>query len=155
MKNFYRLAEGMVDAVHAMDALMHRQALLTSVSEGIDVIQLRSSDFQSHAEFVNFQVARRMALGVMRICDGVALGRVDIVRLAHTAKIVDFGAAANMAHYIVVLQGADGAQLILGDETVNLKSGEIWYADLTQEGVLMNRSGDDLVLLTVDVQVDK
>ena len=155
MRYFYKLAENMVDVVPAMDAVMHRQPHLTNVGDGIDIIQLRDVKLKNSPEMAWFPAAKRLALGVMQAVSGTALGRVDIVRLGHNAKIMDFLASREMAHYIVVLQGFKGSQLLLGDESVELRGGEVWYADMTQEGALMNKSGDDLVLLTIEVQVDK
>lgn len=102
---------------------------------------------------------KKMLLDVMRLVNGSRLGRVVITRLEPGKKILPH--ADTMGEYAkyytrfhLVLQGLPGSLFTCGDETVNMRTGELWYFDAAAEHAVMNNSADDRVHLLIDVRID-
>ena len=91
--------------------------------------------------------ARKMALGIMQVSNGLALVDATLHRIEHNAKKVLPVAIGQ--RYISVLSG----QLLcmIGEECPPFNAGEVWWL-ANQEAVLINKSGDDAVLLDVIVK---
>lgn len=103
--------------------------------------------------------AKDMALQVMGLVGGVRLGRVVITKLAPGKQILPhadtLGAYSKYyTRYHIVLQGLPGSLFGCGDETVNMRTGDIWYFDAHAEHWLKNNSADDRIHMLVDVRLD-
>jgi hypothetical protein len=104
--------------------------------------------------------ARPLILDVMRRVEAYELNRVVITRLRPGGRILphadNVGAYVHDPHrhrYHVVLQGLPGSIYRAGDETVCMRSGEVWWFDALVEHEIYNQSADDRVHLLVDVRV--
>lgn len=97
-----------------------------------------------------------MVLNLMRAVGGVQLGRVIISRLAPGASIkphADQGAPAEFyQRYQIMLQCLPGVLFRAGDETVQMKTGDAWWFDNSQEHGVVNNSADDRIALIVDIR---
>jgi aspartyl/asparaginyl beta-hydroxylase (cupin superfamily) len=106
--------------------------------------------------FEKLPQARPILFDLMRLVDGVTLGRVIITKLAPGKKImphVDGGAPATYyTRYQVALQSLPGALFTIGDETVNFESGEVWLIDNKKEHSVTNNSRDDRIVMIVDIR---
>lgn len=103
--------------------------------------------------------AKGLALNVMQIVGGSRLGRVVITKLEPGNKIlphadVNGAYAKYYMRYHLVLLGLSGSIFTCGDETVNMRTGELWWADVSQQHSVSNNSADDRVHLIVDVRID-
>jgi len=100
--------------------------------------------------------ARPIIFDLMRLVEGVQLGRVIITRLAPGKKIkphVDGGAPAEYyTRYQVALKSMPGALFRIGEETVNFQSGEIWMIDNRKEHEVMNNSAEERIVMIVDIR---
>ena len=148
---FYKTLEG-VPVAPIMIAVMDRQNLFSAGPENsvkAEGVSLRNGtgDKEAMAAFG----AKKLALSVLQLSDGVQLGNVGIIRIEPTGKLQQ-SALDGWSRFYVVLLGIHGAAASIGDETVNLRSGEIWWADGKQSRMIMNNSGDDLVILQIDVK---
>lgn len=98
-----------------------------------------------------------MVLNLMRAVGGVQLGRVLITRLKPGAKIkphIDEGAPATFySRYQIMLQCLPGVDFTAGNETVRMKTGDVWWFDNRQEHEVINNSAGDRVALIVDCRV--
>ncbi|MEJ8855812.1 aspartyl/asparaginyl beta-hydroxylase domain-containing protein [Variovorax robiniae] len=103
--------------------------------------------------------ARPLILGLMATVSGERLGRCLITKLAPGGKIaphVDGGShAAYYERFHIVLHGKTGSLFRAGDEVVEMKTGDIWWFDNSQEHEVANGSDDDRVHLIVDVRCPK
>lgn len=100
--------------------------------------------------------ARPIVFDLMRRVEGERLGRVLITRLAPGKKIAphaDGGShAAYYDRYHVILQNLPGSIFRAGNETVSMKTGEVWYFDNAQEHEVINNSADDRITMIVDIR---
>ena len=105
-------------------------------------------------------MAKTLALDLMRGVGGTQLGRMVITRLDPGKKILPHNDVKGIycnwySRYHVVLQGLPGSLFSCGDETVNMRTGEIWWFDAHAEHFVANNSGDDRVHMLVDVRIDR
>lgn len=103
--------------------------------------------------------AKDMAFQIMGLVGGSRLGRVVITRTepgrsiaAHADVMGEY--AKYYTRYHVVLQGLAGSLFGCGDESVNMRTGEIWWFDASAEHWVKNNSADDRVHMLVDVRID-
>jgi hypothetical protein len=175
MDNFYRLAKGvnvapLLVAINRQPELWNQNTLRTNhpktahgeVSDiwlmfnevGDDV----ANDIivKPFPAFKELPQARPILFDLMRLVEGVSLGRVIITKLAPGKKItphVDGGAPATYyTRYQVALQSLPGALFTIGDETVNFESGEVWLIDNKKEHSVTNNSRDDRIVMIVDIR---
>lgn len=103
--------------------------------------------------------ARPLIFGLMARVEGERLGRTMITRLKPGARIgahVDSGDhAAYYDRYHVVLQGCAGSMFECGGETVNMRTGELWWFDNGVEHAVANNSADDRIHLIVDIRTTR
>lgn len=103
--------------------------------------------------------AKDIALNIMRGVGGSRLGRMVVTNLPAGKKILPHADtqgqyAKYYTRYHVVLQGLPGSLFVCGDETVNMRTGEVWWFDASAEHMLANNSGDDRIHLLVDIRID-
>lgn len=107
-------------------------------------------------EYAELPEARNIVSNLMARVQGSQLGRVIIVRLPAGASIApheDQGASADFyQRYHVVLQGYPGVDFTCDDETVQMRTGEIWWFDNTKTHYVANDSNDDRIHLIVDIR---
>ncbi len=178
MKYFHRLTEGVITMplLHVLarngqwwdadrkrttfDGTPHGQ-----VSDIILRFGLDNENVGDDLEAANRDVMRQlpgamsMALDVMRLVNGSRLGRMVITKLGPGKKILPHADVVGeyadyYTRYHVVLQGLPGSLFTCGDETVNMRTGEIWYFDAASEHFVSNNSSDDRIHMLVDVRID-
>ena len=102
---------------------------------------------------------RPLMFGLMSVVEGERLGRVLITRLAPGRKIlphVDGGAPATYyERFHIVLNSAPGCLFRAGEETVYMKTGEVWWFDNTKEHEVVNNSADDRIHVVIDIRTSK
>lgn len=180
MRNFYRLAEGMnvapvMQAIARQPDLWNANDLRTTFAgtphSAADDILLRFNDPASGVhigddlEAVTLPVfyalpVRQIVFDIMRAVEAERLGRVMITRLVPGARIEPhrdvLGVYATYyTRYHVALQSLPGALFRCGAETVNMRTGDVWWFDASAEHELANNSADDRVHLLIDVRVNQ
>lgn len=175
MRNFHRIATG-VDTTGLMHTLalsagLWNQNRLRQVYPGsphadADDILLRfqpeGSDVIDEHECVEFEAwwrlpeARHIVHTLVRQVEGTRIGRVVITRLTPGGRIhphADGGSPATYyERYQVALQARPGVTFRAGDETIEQRTGDIWWFDNTQVHEVVNNSDDDRVVMIVDVR---
>lgn len=175
MDNFFRLAKGvnvapLLVAINRQPELWDQNTLRTKhprtahgdVSDIWLMFNETSGDVvndiivKPYPAFEKLPQARPILFDLMRLVEGVTLGRVIITRLAPGKKItphVDGGAPATYyTRYQVALQSLPGALFTIADETVNFESGEVWLIDNKKEHSVLNNSRDDRIVMIVDIR---
>lgn len=96
-------------------------------------------------------------LDLMHLVGAYELGRVVISRIRPGGRILPHADAAgdyvnlgDIARYHVVLQGLAGSLFHCGGETVNMRTGEVWWFQAAEEHSVENNSADDRIHLIVD-----
>lgn len=175
MRYFYRLAEG-IRVVPLMTAIARqpelwgadkcRQEFDSSPHTAVDDILLRFGSKDGDGleavdtvAMTKLPDAKAEILNIMRLVSGSRLGRVLVTRLEPGKKILPHkdteGAYAKYyTRYHLVLQGLPGSLFNCGDETVNMKTGELWWFDAAAEHSVVNNSADDRVHVLIDVRID-
>lgn len=182
MQNFMRIATG-VDVTPLMAAVQMRPHLwnqnpLRTQHPGTahfeaDDIWLRFNeikpgktarvvnDIQCHnyPAFADLPQARPLIYGLAARMEADQIGRCMITKLKPGAKILphaDAGAPATFyERFHVVLMGNPGVDFRCGDETVQMRTGELWWFDNTKEHEVLNFSNEDRVHLIVDLRISK
>jgi hypothetical protein len=103
--------------------------------------------------------ARSIIFDLLRRVEATRLGRVLITRMA-PGKIIepheDGGShAAYYERVHVVIQGLPGSLFNCGDETVCMKTGEVWWFDNAVTHSVQNNSADDRIHMIVDYRIDR
>lgn len=100
--------------------------------------------------------ARQIIFDLMRTVEGKRLGRVLITKMLPGAKIaphVDGGEhAAYYERYHVILQNNPGSIFRCGDETITMKTGDVYWFNNAIEHEVINNSADDRLTLIVDIK---
>jgi hypothetical protein len=180
MRHFTPIA-GNVDTVPLMNALANHPELwnehrLRTTFEGtphgeVDDIWLRfNADLgQEVAKFADdleavwypaadaLRPAREIVANVMGRLWGERLGRVLITRLAPGKRILPHRDvigkyASYYSRYHVSLCGHPGSLFRAADETVTMRTGEVWRFDASAEHEVINNSADDRINLLIDIR---
>lgn len=100
--------------------------------------------------------AQSVCLDLMRQMRGERLGRALITSLAPGKTIaphVDGGSHATYYdRFHVVLQGLPGSLFYCGGETVQMRTGEVWWFQNLAEHSVVNNSADARIHLVVDIK---
>jgi hypothetical protein len=158
MRYFYRLVEGL-PTIGVMNALLQNQSKLTDTSiTGVQELVVRDINTASAAAdrdgAKEFPALKKLALAIMQMIDGTALGRTLVLRAAPKTNVPLGNASLHYSGYAMVLHADPRTLLMAGDETVMIKTGDIWWADMKQDAHLINNSDDDAIILLADVMVD-
>lgn len=113
-------------------------------------------------ESINFPAMRELPqlrpliFGLMAKVEGERLGRVLVTKLKPEGKIephIDGGShAAYYDRFHIVLHAEPNSLFGAGDETVEMRTGEIWWFDNSATHWVRNNSKDDRVHLIVDIR---
>lgn len=177
MRNFHKIGEGLdvfpvVHALQRQPELWNRNPIRTThpgtAHVQADDILVWFNDISTPETIANDREVvsylawdrlpqlRPIIFNLMRAVEGVRLGRVIISRLAPGCEIaphVDGGAPATFFdRYQVALQSFPGVVFRAGAEQVQMKTGEAWHFDNTQEHSVVNNSADDRLALIVDIR---
>jgi len=159
MRYFYRLVEGL-PTIGVMNALLQNQAKLTDTAV-IGVQELIVRDIRSGPALATdrdgakeFPALKKLALAIMQMIDGTALGQTILLRAAPKTNMPLGNSSINYSSYVMALHSDPRTLLMAGDETVMIKTGDIWWADMKQDAHLINNSDDDAIILLADVMVD-
>lgn len=120
-----------------------------------DLDSLLCFDRPTMAELFGF---KQIALGIMASLYGSMLGKVIVTKLPPGGRIAPHHDGGGYARFYtrthLVLQSLPGNLFICGDETVQMRTGELWWFDTQQEHQCINNSNDDRIHLIVDLRVD-
>lgn len=177
MRNFLRIAEGIetmpvLASLAARPDLWNANPLRTEYPDTphceADDIWLRFNempddpadvinDIQTHPYPAWHELpVKDMVLNLMRAVGGTQLGRVLITRLAPGAQIYphkDEGAPATFfTRYQIMLQCNPGVQFNCGDESVSMKSGDVWWFENGETHSVINNSNDDRLVIIADIR---
>jgi hypothetical protein len=180
MMRYFQLLRTDLDVSPALNSIMRRSDLWNqhpirtqhpdTAHSQVEDILLRFNEIESEniariindKECVNYPAFRELPLmrplifGLMTIVEGEQLGRVMITKLSPGKRILpheDKGAPATYYdRYHVVLNSAPGCLFRTGDETVYMKTGELWWFDNTVEHEVINNSCEDRVHLIIDIR---
>lgn len=179
MRYFHKLAEGLVitPLLHAVqrnpkwwdedtcrttfDGTPHVEVNDIILRFGSNDVDEAGDDLEAVDREVMAKIpgAKNVALDLMRMVGGVRLGRMVITKLEPGKKILPHKDtigkyASYYSRYHLVLQGLPGSLFRCGDETVNMRTGEIWWFDASVEHELMNNSPEDRIHALIDVRID-
>lgn len=94
--------------------------------------------------------AKKVGLGILQITNGTALTGCELRRIEHDNKI-PLGSATG-ARYIVMLSGQ--VMCLVDDECPAINAGEAWWIEPKAEVIIVNKSGDDAVFLSLTIGMD-
>lgn len=135
MKHFYKLMSGPSNAPLMTEVMRKRAELFDDKGDG-KTLPLD---------------AKRMALGIMQVVNATGLDKAELAWLNHDGKSL-YPANGSGAHYIAVLSGQ--VMCLADDECPALNAGEVWWVDAKDDAIILNKSGDDAVVLRVSLKVD-
>lgn len=178
MKNFLKIADG-VDVVPLQVALAAKPFLWNehtlrtshpgSAHFEADDIWLRFNRLDEdktkvvndiicfdYPAMLHLPQARTLVYQLMARVEGEQLGRAIITRLRPGERITpheDQGAPATWyERFHIAIHSLPGAIFRAGDETVQMKTGEVWWFDNTVEHEVINNGADDRITLIVDIR---
>ena len=156
MRFFFRLVEGL-PTIAVMNVLLQNQTKLTDTSMvGVQELVVRDSNLvgADRDGAREFPALKKLALAIMQMIDGTALGRTLLLRASPKTNVPLGNASLHYSGYAMALHAGPRTLLMAGDETVMIKTGDIWWVDMKQDAHLINNSDDDAVVLLTDVMVD-
>lgn len=127
---------------------------ITSVPLVTRILREREALFDEHGWCMDNtpDEAKKIALGIMQVSNSPGLDKpASLQWLPHEGKYLRAPFKAD--HYVVVLSGQ--IFCMIGEEAPALNVGEVWWVNAKQEAILINKSGDDAVLLHVTVRTDE
>ena len=133
MRHFYKLLAGPVNTPLMVD-IMGRQTEL----------------FDENGEAKSLPPdAKKMALGIMQLVNGTSLTKANVVRIGHDKKVFFPKDESATDHYIAPLSGQ--VICLINDEAPAFNAGEIWWIDHNWDAVMVNKSGDDAIVLIAGI----
>lgn len=113
----------------------------------IEIMQNQDQVFAPNARLPDD--AKKMALGIMQVTNGTALLDARLIRINHDEKL---GIPPNeAATYLAVLAGQ--VICLIKDEAPAISAGEVWLLNSKEQATIVNKSGDDAVMLYVATKV--
>lgn len=104
--------------------------------------------------------AKSLIRDMMFKFEAYSLERCVITRLKPGGRILphadnkgDYVFQGDIHRYHIVLQGLPGSLYRTGDETVNMKTGEVWWFNALEIHEVINNSIDDRIHMLVDLKV--
>ena len=140
--------------------MQHLQRLIEGVFAPAEVNKLlREKTFETVdavKQNGQFPALGTRARGIMELVQGYALGHVLIARAEPKKQIGLSVSSADFNLFFLVLQAQpSGVMVMSGDESTAIKIGDVWWARVgEQEGMLINNSDDDCIVMFVEVRVD-
>lgn len=168
-------------ALHRQPELWNQNLLRTShpntPHKQVEDIWLRFNDLKAYEqtedaahvmdqhESINYPAffalpqARSLIFALMARVEGERLGRCIITKLKPGCVIdphVDSGDHAEyFERYHIVLQSLPGSVFNAGDESVQMRVGEVWWFNNQAEHSVINNSADDRLHLIIDIRASK
>lgn len=112
-----------------------------------------------YPEIHSLPQVRPIVFDLMRRVEAFELGRLLITKLPPGGRILRHSDATGAytdqtdgARYHIVLQGMPGSLFHAGDETVCMRTGEVWWFNHLAEHAVENNSKDDRIHLLVDTR---
>lgn len=112
-----------------------------------------------HPAMSELQSVKPLVMALISQTGGYSLERLLISRvrpggkiLAHADKDGDYVQQTDIARYHVVLQGLPGSLFHCGNETVCMRTGEVWWFNAHEQHAVENNSTDDRIHLLVDLR---
>lgn len=113
---------------------------------------------ENYPAWFELHQARPVIFNLMRQVEGVQLGRVIVTRLlpgktiaAHKDVLGRYSQV--YMRYHCVIQGLPGSLFRCGDETICMRSGEVWWFNAHEVHECVNNSSDDRIHMLVDVRL--
>jgi Aspartyl/Asparaginyl beta-hydroxylase len=113
-----------------------------------------------HPAATKLPQAKPIVLDLMRRVEAYELGRVLVTRLRPGGRILPHadtdGSYVNTedrVRYHVVVAGEPGSMYRTGNETVCMRTGEVWWFNPMIEHEIINNSADDRIHLLVDMRI--
>lgn len=132
-----------------------------SVHETEEALKEHESDFDQHENydqpvFKSLPQARGLIFNLMAAVEGERLGRVMVNKLVPGGTVFPHADTPVHAEYWdrfhIVLQSQPGSNFRCGDETVHMRTGEIWWFNNKLEHEVVNNSADDRIHMIVDIR---
>lgn len=105
---------------------------------------------------LHLPAARQMIFNLMATVEGERLGRVMINKLRPGGRIYPHADTPAHAEYWdrfhIVLQSLPGNNFRCGDETISMRTGEVWWFQNAIEHEVVNNSADDRIHMVVDIR---
>lgn len=182
MKNFLKIAEGVDVTPMNMALALHpelwnvndlRTAYADTPHAAADDIWLRFNPFDpidsskiidaveciNYAPFIILPEARPLIFGLMARVSGERLGRCIIAKLKPGGCITPHRDQGSPATYYerfhILLKATPGVMFHAGDESVQMRTGEVWWFDNSEIHSVENNSADERISIIVDIKVSK
>lgn len=138
-----------------------------------DLDKCRQADtdpiYVDHCESINYPAASRLpatrvlVMSVMAMVHGERLGRVIISRMAPGAQITEhkdigpdltkwYDNEPYYSRFHIVIQGFPGSLFHCEDETVSMRTGEVWWFRNDLNHSVQNNSADDRIHIVCDIR---
>lgn len=180
MKNFLKLADG-IDVLPILMQIQRQPQLwkadtyLRDYPQGpfgdtetifirfppVSVTELERSQKDQHEcvwmdGYTHLPAARGMIFGLMGRVEGERVGRVMINKLRPGGRVYPHADSPAHADYWerfhFVIQSGAGCNFRAGDETIHMRTGELWWFQNKEEHEVVNNSADDRIHMIVDVR---
>lgn len=109
--------------------------------------------------FQKLPQVRPLVFDLMRRVEAYELGRVLITKLppggrilAHSDAVGAYTDQMDGGRYHLILQGLPGSLFKADDETVNMRTGEVWWFNHRAVHEVINNSADDRIHLLIDTR---
>ena len=135
-----------------------------SVHETEAELQNHLSKYDQHEsiDYPPYQVlpeARELIMRLMARVGGERLGRCMLNKIAPGGRIFPHADTPVHAEYYdrfhIVLESNEHTLFKAGDETVHMRTGEVWWFDNTQMHEVINQGETDRIHLVVDIRTSK
>jgi len=135
-------------SVHETEEALRRHMASIDIHESID-----------YPAYKTLTEARALIMPLMTRVEGERLGRCMINKIAPGGRIFPHAdTPAHAAYYDrfhIVLASNDQSIFRAGDETVQMRAGEVWWFDNAQEHEVTNNGATDRIHLIVDIRTSK
>lgn len=142
-----------------MDDILLRHSRPEKHEDSDSMAVVNDLDVVMYDAWAEFPEVHDLVFNLMRRYRAISLGRVIIARLPmggvikpHADNYGRYADRDNGMRFHVVVQALPGCMFHCGDETIQTRTGEIWWFQHRQMHSAENRSADERVHLLIDME---
>jgi uncharacterized RmlC-like cupin family protein len=118
-------------------------------------LRVANSDAEDTAEMAKVAGGKSLALAILQLMDGTALGEVFLVRVPAKGSVAPHMVENQFDRFYVGLSCPVGMKFSAGEETITFSTGDVWWTDTKVPHAAENTGDDEALFMAVHVRMER